>query len=123
MYGEGATTTEVFTTFLREVLVPELKPGDVVVMDNLGAHKPPVVTAMIEAAGATALFLPPCAPELNPIENAWSKMKNYVRSLAPQSLAELHDAITRPVDEVTAEDATGWFRHCGYPTKSDNIYA
>ena len=123
MYGEGARTTEVFTTFLREVLVAELKAGDVVVMDNLGAHKPPVVTAMIEAAGAAALFLPPYAPELNPIENAWSKMKNYVRALAPQSLAELHDAIIRAVHEVSAEDAVGWFRHCGYQIKLKDICA
>ena len=93
MYGEGATTTEVFTAFLKEVLVPVLRPGNVVVMDNLGAHQPDRVREIIERAGASVIFLPPYSPELNPIELAWSKLKTAIRARAPQSLRELHAAI------------------------------
>lgn len=116
MYGEGATTKEVFLAFLRDVLVPELRVGDIVVMDNLKAHQTAGVRTLIEDAGASILFLPPYSPELNPIEPTWSKLKTYVRSLAPQSLRELHSAITSAVGQVTAADAAGWFRHCGYAT-------
>lgn len=114
MYGEGATTTEVFVAFLTQVLVPQLKPGNVVVLDNLGAHQPQRVREIIEAAGASVLFLPPYSPELNPIENAWSKLKTHIRALAPQTLAELHEAICKAVAAVTPADARGWFSHAGY---------
>jgi transposase/transposase-like protein len=115
MYGEGATTTEVFLSFVTKVLAPELRPGDVVVLDNLGAHQPEVVHEAIRAAGATILFLPPYSPELNPIEHAWAKLKTLVRGMTPQLLRELHAAIEGGVAAITAEDAQGWFRHCGYP--------
>lgn len=118
MHIEGATNTEVFVAFLREVLVPALRPGDVLVMDNLGAHQPGVVRELIEAAGASILFLPPYSPELNPIELAWSKLKNWVRSRAPQSLAELHEAIASGLTQITATDAAGWFTHCGIVVRS-----
>ncbi len=114
MYGEGATTGPVFLSFVREVLAPVLRPGDVVVMDNLGAHKPAAVRAAIEAAGATVLFLPPYSPELNPIELAWSKLKAAVRASAPQRLADLHAAITTACAAISAGDALGWFAHCYY---------
>ena len=86
MYGEGATTGEVFLSYVVTVLVPELRLGDVVVMDNLGAHKTVAVADAIKAAGASILLLPPYSPELNPIEHTWSKLKTIVRRLAPQSL-------------------------------------
>jgi transposase len=113
MYGEGATTTEVFLAFLDQVLLPELRPGDVLVMDNLGAHQPDVVRRRLADAGVGLLFLPPYSPDLNPIEMAWSKLKTYVRSVAPESLPELHDAIGAGWATITASDACGWFRHCG----------
>ena len=116
MYGEGATTTEVFLAFVRETLVPELSPGDVVVLDNLGAHQPPEIHEAIRKAGASVLFLPPYSPELNPIELAWSKLKTWIRARAPQSLRELHAAIVSGLDTITRADAAAWFRHCGYPT-------
>lgn len=114
MYLEGATTAEVFITYIREVLVPELRPGDIVVMDNLGAHQPAVVGELLKAAGATLKFLPPYSPELNPIELAWSKLKTIVRSLAPQSLAELHTAIASALRAIRPTDAEGWFGRAGY---------
>lgn len=113
MYGEGATTKEVFVAFLKQVLIPELRPGDVVVLDNLGAHLPEVVRQVLEDAGVGLLFLPPYSPDLNPIEMAWSKLKTYVRSIAPQSLRELHDAIAAGWHTLAAKDARGWFQHCG----------
>ena len=113
MYGEGATTTEVFVAFLDQVLLPELRPGDVLVMDNLGAHQPEVVRRRLADAGVGLLFLPPYSPDLNPIEMAWSKLKTYVRSVAPESLRELHEAIRAGWASITPSDASGWFRHCG----------
>lgn len=114
MHGEGATTGPVFLTFVREVLSPVLRPGDVVVIDNLGAHKPAAVRAAIEAAGATVLFLPPYSPELNPIEHAWSKLKAAVRASPTQRLADLHAAITSACAAINTSDALGWFVHCYY---------
>ena len=114
MFGEGATTKEVFLAFVEKVLVPTLRPGNVVVMDNLAAHHSEEVDAAIVAAGASTLFLPPYAPELNPIEEAWSKLKTRVRALAPGTLRELHAAIADAIDSITPRDALGWFIHCGY---------
>jgi transposase len=104
----------VFLAFLREVRVPEFRPGDVVVMDNLGAYKAAGGREVIEAAGATILYLPPCSPELNPIENAWSKLKTHVRAASPQALATLHAAIASATSAMGTSDAMGWFHHCGY---------
>lgn len=115
MDGEGATTTEVFVAYLREVVIPELQEGDVVVMDNLGAHQPDAVRTLLEAAGVAILFLPPYSPELNPIELAWSKVKTFVRARRPQSLVQLHRSVKSAVGEVCEQDAAGWFAHCGYP--------
>ncbi|MBM4367373.1 MAG: transposase [Deltaproteobacteria bacterium] len=114
MYGEGATTGPVLLTFLREVLAPVLRAGDVVGMDNLGAHKSAAVRAAIEAAGASVLFLPPYSPELNPIELAWSKPKAAVRAGARERLADLHAAITTACAAISASDALGWFPPCYY---------
>lgn len=114
MFGEGATTGEVFLAFLRDVLLPELTAGDVVVMDNLGAHHAGEVVDILHAAKIRVIFLPPYSPELNPIEEAWSKLKTAVRSWAPQSLRELHAAIKAALLSITASDARGWFGHSGY---------
>lgn len=111
---EGATDTEVFRTYIAEVLVPTLRRGDIVVMDNLRPHKNPQTLDLIHQAGAEVLFLPAYSPDLNPIEKMWSKVKNRLRSLAARTLPELQAAIATALAEVTAKDAAGWFNSCGY---------
>lgn len=110
----SATDTEVFRSYVREVLVPTLRVGDIVVMDNLAPHKNEETLALITQAGAQALFLPAYSPDLNPIEKMWSKLKNRLRSLEARTPAELQDAIAAALAEVTANDAAGWFASCGY---------
>ncbi len=114
MTVEGGTDAQVFAAFVEHVLVPKLKPGDVVVVDNVGAHKPPAIRRLIEAAGARLLFLPPYSPELNPIEECWSKLKHLVKKLSPRSREDLDFAIASCMDRVTPDDACGWFTHAGY---------
>jgi transposase len=114
MAYEGGTTSEAFMRFVREALVPSLRRGDVVVMDNLGAHKTAEVRAAIEAAGATLLFQPPYHPELNPIELTWSKLKCVLRKLEARTLLALVDALGQARDRITTTDLDGWFSHCGY---------
>ena len=111
---EGATTGEVFTSFVRDVLAPTLQPGNVVVLDNLGAHRTLAAKALVEAAGARPLFLPPYSPDLNPIEEAWSKVKGHIRRQEPRTIETLDASIVDAVAHVTPEDAAGWIRHAGY---------
>jgi transposase len=111
---EGATDTEVFRAFVREVLVPTLRPGDIVVMDNLAPHKNELTIALIEAAQASALFLPPYSPDLNPIELMWSKVKAALRAAEARTHDALLDALASALDAVSASDARNWFAHCGY---------
>jgi transposase len=111
---EGATDHEVFTTYVREVLCPTLRTGDVVIMDNLAAHKDDETLALITAAGAQVVFLPAYSPDLNPIEKMWSKVKNSLRRAEARTALELHHAIASALAEVTAQDAAGWFASCGY---------
>lgn len=113
MVVEGATDTDVFTTYIKHVLVPVLKPGMVVVMDNLAPHKAPAVAALIAAAGAALWYLPPYSPDLNPIELMWSKVKAILRTIKARTEKELHDAIAKALDAVSVSDAKGWFAHCG----------
>lgn len=110
----GATTTEVFLAFVNEVLVPTLREGMVVVMDNLAAHKAAQVVAAIESTGAKTLFLPPYSPDLNPIERAWSKLKNYLRGVAARTLDALTAAVGDAICLLTPSDCRGWFLHSGY---------
>lgn len=114
MTNEGATTAEVFSRFVREHLLPVLRPGDLVIMDNLGAHHATGIRAAIEASRAHVLYLPPYSPELNPIELCWSKIKQTLRSWSARSLTSLRDAIHDAAALVSASDAIGWFTHCGY---------
>jgi transposase len=104
----------VFKAYVRFVLVPNLRPGDVVVMDNLQPHKAAGVRGMIEAAGATLLYLPPYSPDYNPIENMWSKVKQLLRSAAARTFDALQRAVWAALDAVTADDCRGFFAHCGY---------
>jgi transposase len=110
----GATDTEVFRAYVREVLCPTLRSGDLVVMDNLTPHKSDPTLELIEAAGAKALFLPAYSPDLNPIEKMWSKVKSLLRSAEARTPDELVTAIGNALAQVTAQDALGWFVSCGY---------
>jgi transposase len=110
----GATDTEVFRAYVAEVLCPILRPGDLVVMDNLAPHKCEPTLALIRHRGATVLFLPAYSPDLNPIEQMWSKVKNTLRSLEARTRESLLEAIARALTGVTAQDTLNWFAHCGY---------
>ena len=107
---------EIFGVYVEQVLVPTLRRGDVVVMDNLSAHKRPRIRELIEAAGASVLYLPPYSPDFNPIEMIWSKVKGLLRSIAARTVDALHDAFGQAFAAVTPSDIRGCFRHCGYAT-------
>jgi transposase len=111
---EGTTDTESFRAYVREVLIPTLRPGDIVVMDNLSPHKSGQTTALIVNAGAEVLFLPAYSPDLNPIEKMWSKVKSLLRAAEARTSAELITAIGQALAQVTPQDALGWFASCGY---------
>ena len=111
---EGATDTEVFQAYVRQVLCPTLRPGDVVIMDNLSPHKSESTLALITQAGAQSLFLPAYSPDLNPIEKMWSKVKNCLRTAEARTQATLIEAIGSALKKITRQDATNWFAHCGY---------
>lgn len=111
----GAVDAEAFVVYVREVLVPALRPGDLVVMDNLSVHKDERVRPLIDGAGATLLFLPAYSPDYAPIEPAFSKIKAWLRAAARRTHEALAAAIGQALAAVTAQDARGWFEHCGYP--------
>jgi transposase len=114
MVYEGGTNVSVMRSFAEGQLQTILHPRDIVVMDNLAAHKDAGVIAAIEAAGATVCFLPPYSPDLNPIEKMWSKVKEILRSVKARTADALLDAIGTALRAVTLHDAEGWFAHCGY---------
>ena len=109
----GATDTAAFQTYVEMVLVPELRAGDVVVFDNLSPHKASSVTAAIKQAGAEVLPLPPYSSDYTPIEELWSKAKQFLRRAAARSRTKLYDALGQTLEHVTAQDIMGWFRHAG----------
>jgi transposase len=111
---EGATDTEAFRAYVREVLAPTLRPGDIVIMDNLSPHKSDQTLTLIVNAGAQVLFLPAYSPDLNPIEKMWSKVKGLLRSAEARTPAELITAIGHALAKITSQDALGWFTSCGY---------
>jgi len=111
---EGATDRDVFHAYVRHVLVPSLRPGDMVVLDNLAAHGDARALQLIESAGATLLFLPPYSPDFNPIEKMWSKIKAALRGAKARTTEALQLAIREALAAVTAQDAMGWFKSCGY---------
>ena len=117
MTVEGGTDTAVFATYLKRFLLPWLQPGQIVVVDNLGAHKPDRIRALVEAAGCRVLFLPAYSPDLSPIEEAVSKLKTLIRAAAARTRQALDAAIAAALTAVTAADAAGWFAHAGYPTR------
>ncbi len=114
MILDGATDTEAFLVYVRQILVPALWPGAVVLMDNLSAHHAEEVREAIEAAGARLIYLPPYSPELSPIEECWSKVKEFLRAQAARTHERLEQAISLALEAVTPQDALGWFVHSGY---------
>jgi transposase len=114
MTVEGATDSDVFRAYVREVLCPTLREGDVVVADNLSAHKATGVHEAIAATGARLLYLPPDSPDLNPIAPCWSKLKTFLRTIKARTREALDAAVTRALATVTEADARAWFAHCGY---------
>jgi len=100
--------------FVEELLVPTLKRGDIVLMDNNPIHKLDDIEDAIEAVGAWVLFLPTYSPDLNPIEHCWSKVKSRLRSFKPRTLPALLDALVKAFSSISVQDILGWFRHCGY---------
>jgi transposase len=111
---KAATTTEVFLMFILKVVLPKLRPGNVVIMDNLKSHINEQIREAIEGVGARVVFLPPYSPELNPIEECWSKIKSILRRCAARTKRTYNKAIKQAIDAVTKEDAIGWFCHAGY---------
>ncbi len=111
---EGAATRGVFEVYLERVLAPSLRPGQVVVMDNLSAHKGGRVREILETRGCELLYLPPYSPDLNPIEQAFSKVKGLMRRAEARTRGALVEAMGRALDAVFAQDARGFFGHCGY---------
>ncbi len=111
---DGPMNQPAFLAYVSQVLVPELRPGDVVVLDNLPAHKDPRVRAMIEAAGASLLYLPPYSPDFNPIENAFAKLKALLRKAAERTIEGLWTTIGRLLDAFTPAECANYFRAAGY---------
>jgi transposase len=111
---EGATTSRVFETYVKRLLAPALHPAQVVVMDNLGAHRPKRVRELIEARGCELIYLPSYSPDLNPIEEALSKVKHILRKVSARTKETLIEAMGRALGAVSAQDARGFFAHCGY---------
>jgi transposase len=113
---EGATTARVFETYVERVLAPTLREGQVVVMDNLSAHKGESIRELIEARGCELLYLPSYSPDLNPIEEAFSKIKGHLRKAEARSREAVLEAIGAALSVITDRDARGFFEHCGYRT-------
>jgi transposase len=114
MTVNGATDADVFRAYVGQVLAPTLRRGDIVVMDNLGAHKAAGVREIIEREGAELIYLPPYSPDLSPIERCWSKIKTYLRKAKARTREALEEALKQALETVTESDALSWFTHCGY---------
>lgn len=111
---EGALNGDIFRAYVNQMLAPSLKPGDIVIMDNLSSHKVRGIAEAIEAVGASVMFLPPYSPDLNPIELMWSKIKAILRKLKICSKDLLDDALAFAFNSVSTSDISGWFKHDGY---------
>ena len=111
---EGAIDREVFEAYVEKMLAPSLRSGQVVVMDNLSAHKGERVRALVEERGAELLYLPPYSPDLNPIEESFAKVKNLLRKAEARTREALVEAMGQALSAVSARDARGFFEHCGY---------
>jgi transposase len=116
---DGAVDQDVFGAFVEQVLLPQLRPGDVVVMDNLSSHKGTRTRRRIESAGASLVFLPPYSPDLNPIEMVFAKIKQRLRTLGFRTVDALWRSMQAVLDKVTPSDALNCFRHCGYTLRQE----
>lgn len=114
MTVNAPTDRDVFLAFVQQQLVPNLRAGDIVVMDNLAAHKRPEMLAAIEAAGASVLFLPPYSPEFNPIERVWSKLKDFVRRCHTRTRDAFDAAVKDAMAAITTQDIRAWTEFAGY---------
>jgi transposase len=117
----GSTTTAVFEAYVEQVLAPALRPGQIVVMDNLAAHKGERVRELVEGRGCGLSYLPPYSPDLNPIEEAFSKVKISLRRAGARTREALVEAMGRALDAVTPQDARGFFKHCGYGLRGQSL--
>lgn len=114
MVVDGATNKDVFEAYVEQILLPTLKAGDIVILDNLSAHKSRHARELMESVGAELWYLPAYSPDLNPIEKMWSKIKSILRALKARTKETLIRAIAEALEMVTASDAKGWFESCGY---------
>jgi transposase len=113
---DGAADAAAFEIYVEQLLAPSLRPGQIVILDNLSIHQGPRVRAAIEARGCRLLFLPAYSPDFSPIEEAFSKLKTQLRRLGARTREALQEAIATALTLITAQDALGWFTHCGYPS-------
>jgi transposase len=118
---EGSTNRTVFETYLEDVLCPTLERGQVVVMDNLSSHKGERVRELIEGKGCELIYLPPYSPDFNPIEQAFSKLKSYLREACARTQQTLMEVIGEALHTITASDVEGFFKHCGYRTMVQSL--
>ena len=114
MVLDGPINRDAFTAYVEQILVPDLRPGDIVIMDNLSSHKAPAIRDAIEAAGAELRFLPPYSPDFNPIEKAFSKLKAHLRKAAERTIHGLWNAIGRILELYLPQECANYFRACGY---------
>src|SRR3712207_5311582 len=121
MAVEGATTSRVFETYVEQVLAPALLPGQVVMMDNLGAHRPKRIRELIEGRGCELIYLPAYSPDLNPIEGALSKIKHILRKTGARTKEALIEAMGRALAAVSAQHVQGFFTHCGYRSPAQQL--
>ena len=118
---EGTTTSAVFEAYVEQVLVPTLRPGQVVVLDNLSSHNGRRVRELVESRGCELLFSPPYSPDFNPIEEAFSKVKGLLRRTGARTREALIEAVGQALDAVTSRDARGFFEHCGYRSMAQSL--
>ena len=118
---EGVTDRKVFEAYIERVLAPSLQCGQIVIMDNLTAHKGERIKELIEERGCELLYLPPYSPDLNPIEEAFSKIKRILRKAEARSREALIEAMGKALDAITSQDARGFFEHCGYRVLSQSL--
>ncbi len=114
MLVEGAVDTLVFDVFCQELIRPCLQAGDIIVLDNLGAHRASRIEEIAINCGARVIWLPPYSPDFSPIEQMWSKLKTYLRKAKARSREELERAVAEGLKLITESDCCGWFKHCGY---------
>jgi transposase len=117
----GAVNGNIFYSYIEQCVVPTLKPGDIVFMDNLSVHKVAGIEPLIQACGAHLIYLPPYSPDLNPIELAWSKVKTILRRLKARTFPDLIKALKQALRAITLQDIQRWFAHCGYAINCSSI--